>query len=51
MIILRLFKRWISRRSFSSMLESHILSGNPKSVYDVERLTKEFEFKLSRGEI
>lgn len=51
MIILRLFKRWFNQQSFGSILERHILSGNPKSVYDVERLIKEFEFKLSRGEI
>lgn len=42
-------KRWFNQLSLSSHLESYIMSGNPKSIYDVERLTREFELKLSQG--
>lgn len=42
---------WFDQLSYGSMLERYILSRNPKSIYDIERLTREFEFKLSRGGI
>lgn len=44
-------KSWFGQPSLGSRLENYIMSGNPKSIYDVERLTKEFELKLSRGVI
>jgi hypothetical protein len=45
----RIFQRRWHQFSYSSMLERYIISGYPKSIYDVERLTQEFEQKLSRG--
>jgi hypothetical protein len=45
-----LFKSWFNWLSFGSAMERYVISGNPKSIYDIERLTKEFELKLSRGE-
>jgi hypothetical protein len=46
----KLFHRWFDQRSYGSMMERYIISGYPKSIYDVERLTREFDLKLSRGE-
>jgi len=34
---------------YGSKLEEYITSHNPKSTYDVEKLTKEYEEKQSRG--
>ena len=48
-MIKKLFQRWWNQFSYSSMLEQYIISGYPKSIYDVERLSREFEHKLSRG--
>jgi hypothetical protein len=45
----KICQRWWNQFSYSSMLEQYIISGYPKSIYDVERLTREFEHKLSRG--
>jgi hypothetical protein len=41
---------WLAQQSYGSMMERYIISGYPKSIYDVERLTREFDLKLSRGE-
>jgi hypothetical protein len=45
----KLYQCWLSQFSYHSIMERYIISGYPKSVYDVERLTREFEQKLSRG--
>ena len=47
----KLYQHWLSQFSYGSMMERYIISGYPKSIYDVERLTREFDLKLSRGEI
>lgn len=47
----KLYQRWLDQFSYGSMMERYIISGYPKSIYDVERLTREFDLKLSRGEI
>jgi hypothetical protein len=50
-MIKKLFQCWSTQFAYSSMMERYIISGYPKSIYDVERLTREFEQKLLRGEI
>lgn len=36
-------KSWVASPSYGSHLENYINSHNPKTVYDIERLTEEFE--------
>jgi hypothetical protein len=50
-MVTKLIQRWLGQFSYGSMMERYIISGYPKSIYDVERLTQEFDLKLSRGEI
>jgi hypothetical protein len=44
-------KSWLTKPTYSSELESYILSHQPQSIYDVEQLTRQFDTQLSQGKI
>jgi hypothetical protein len=49
--IVKMCQRAVKPQSYSSELESYILSHQPQSIYDVEQLTRRFDKQLSQGRI
>lgn len=49
-LITKQITRWFSyKQDRRSLLDRYISERNPKNYQDIERLTKEFEYKYSQG--
>ncbi len=48
-MLLALFKRLFSPITYSSELESYIVSKNPQNAADVEHFERQFNYKITQG--
>lgn len=49
--MLKQLLQWIAPRTYNSDLERYISSKHPQSVFDVEKLEREYNTKLSQGKL
>lgn len=49
--IRQLLSKVFAHTGYQSQLDRYVASKHPKDVYDVERLTREFDQKLQKGMI
>ena len=48
-MLLKLFRRWLSTITPRSCIESYIIARGPQSIIDVERLTREYHYRTTKG--
>jgi len=48
-MLLKLFQRWLSAITPRSCIESYIIAHGPQSITDVERLTREYNYRTTKG--
>jgi hypothetical protein len=47
--MLKALLSWFSIRSYGLELETYIIAKNPKDLCDIERFSKEYNWKISQG--
>jgi len=50
-MLLKLFRRWLSAIAPRSHMESYIIAHGPQSITDVERLTREYNYRTTKGTV
>ena len=45
----KLFQRWLLAIAPRSLIESYIIAHGPQSITDVERLTREYNYRTTKG--
>jgi hypothetical protein len=48
-MLLNLFRRWSLAIAPRSLIESYIIAQGPQSITDVERLTREYHYRTTKG--